>query len=168
MSRRPLGISILAILYILNLVSFVIIFASTVFVSGNLPTQVSKTNVLILIGMSFLYRLVSAAAGISLWKGMKNGWYLAFYFQTCAMINSIISLLDQFKQPQGDMGRLIAGLLGIMVSAGICRYFLDNHVLKYFDLQDIAGRKKIALIMKVLIAAILTLLLNNHIGSRMY
>lgn len=162
-ARRPRGIAILSVLAMMggvNLLVMPIAFAaawqelSAAFMEMGLPP------VLLFVGIAFL-AVLTLVSGISMWLGLKWGWWLGCFYSVYAVFRSGSALYT--------VGRLYA-LAGaghgyeydymkhsvlFVVSLLLLLYFFKRSVLEYFDLTGNNKRKALGMLVLICVAIVM-------------
>jgi hypothetical protein len=143
MQKRPVGITILAVLYIIGGVG---IFAVQLFMGGAI------SQVFDLFGISSMLAVVAIlflggsalAAGVGMLLGKKWAWWLgAFYlmYAVARNINAIImipTLLEQFGTPEAGVAKYYIKHGGrIIIHSLLVLYFFKSNVEAYFQVENV-------------------------------
>ncbi|PQO30432.1 hypothetical protein DTL21_24060 [Bremerella cremea] len=144
-AKRPLGISILAILSLLSGIIY-LLEAGFMFFVGPIPF-VSGAGVLLvslrLIWGILALGLLGMAAAIGLWRGTKWGWWLAAIRYVYGVANSMTLLVWVFSTTftLGAVGHNSDGIilqngLGLILSVMFLLYLQRKNALTYFGLDQ--------------------------------
>lgn len=165
MNKRPTGISILAVLYLLGslvLLAFQLILADPLS-SAVEPLGVSNLYAMVAIGFLGVFGIVAA---VGMWTGKKWGWWLGalylFYsvFRNANTLWIIPDIVREFGEPEGGVtryyikhgGRIIVGSLLIL-------YFFKFNVVKYFQVDGVGPWKRFFLLIVMTIGIVAVLVI---------
>jgi uncharacterized membrane protein (DUF2068 family) len=121
---RPLGLTILSILYLLAALGAILLaFAVSTVLSAMLSESMGLVTgfasvILIIAG------IVSLIIAYGLWTGRKWGWWIAIIFAVLAVLGNLVSLVS------GHIGAIVA----IIIEAIIIYYLTRPHVKAYFGM----------------------------------
>lgn len=171
--KRPVGISILAILHIVGggLSCIYVLFLIVLF-SSNLETQQVFNN----LGDSLSLlppAILAVISGIGMWKGRRWGWYLGLFYYVYSIVRNLIPFftlrLLMNSIPYEEVANLIPGPayyymkygMGIIVHLLIYLYFFKDDVRTFFQLRlSKKGKWKpilVALCISILIAILFSI-----------
>src|SRR5262245_56621012 len=149
---RPVGISLLAALYIL---SSLLLIGIALLGPGSTTTEMDKLGVSmvqIVIGSVFVGAL-GLAAGVGMWTGKRWGWWLgAFYlFYSIARNANALRMLPDIAERFGanEAGVAKHGFRfggRIVVSSLLILYFFKSNVVTWFGVGAMPGWKRVALL----------------------
>ena len=142
MKERPIGISILSVLYILGGLAILVM---QLFLSGAISEGMES------IGISGLYSLfaigflgfLGLSAGIGMWTGKRWGWYLGTFYLLYSVARStnailmIPSLVEQFGAPEGGVDKYYIKYGGrIFFHSLLTLYFFKGNVVEFFGVGN--------------------------------
>ncbi|RLE62418.1 MAG: hypothetical protein DRJ47_10720 [Thermoprotei archaeon] len=141
--ERPLGVTILAILY--GIVGVFLIAVGVFFtamlsmITGMMP---SIAHFMGLMGIFmalilFVIGILNTVVAWGLWSGMKWAWFLAIILSLIGLLNGILSLLSQtivtgVGHPHFSPGIFSPPIIQIIIEGIILYYLTRPHVRKYF------------------------------------
>jgi hypothetical protein len=143
MRKRPIGISILAVLYIIGGIG---VLGIQLFMGGVLTQAfnlIGISSISAVISLLFL-GILGLAAGIGMWLGKKWGWWLgAFYlmYSVARNINALIiipNLVEQFGTPESGLAKYYIKHCGrIILHSLLVLYFFKSNVEVYFQVENL-------------------------------
>ncbi len=148
MRKRPIGVSILAVLYIIGGIG---VLGIQLFMGGALAQAfnlIGISSISAVISILFL-GILGIAAGIGMWSGKKWGWWLgAFYlmYSVERNINALIiipCLVEQFGTPESGLVKYYIKHGGrIILHSLLVLYFFKSNVEAYFQVDNLNAWKR--------------------------
>lgn len=167
--RRPLGISILAVLHIL-------VGAGQFGAIASLGALGLHRASLGMPGLFLLMTVVSIVvlgsvwlgSGVGMWSGAKWGWWTGAFCHASGVLRKgatvVIFLLT--SGPQGPMGFLLVGTaFSLLIQALLMLYFFKANVLEFFGLEGVAKLKAVGFLFGVSLAILAAFTLVPQILS---
>ncbi len=153
MQTRPIGISILSVLYIIGGIGGLgITILNIQALMGDTASQtfdkLGVSSIYVVISFLFLGILV-LAGGIGMWCGKKWGWWLGALYLMYSVARNIDALImipivaERFSIPEAGLaqyyikhgGRIVINLLFVL-------YFFKSSVEAYFQVERLNARKR--------------------------
>lgn len=159
MKKRPVFITIIAILSVISGISILIIQFASNFGSrlNGIYSQFELTAIVLVF--SFL-ALVYIISGIGILLRKKWGWFFGGYmyaFNICRYIIGVVSAYVLY--PEIAKSSKVTEVVGrVIISSLVLMYFFSDGILEYFDL-DIT--KKRYYLIRVIAAAVLTIVVRD-------
>ena len=124
--RRPLGVSIIAILEAIEGIVLVLLGVFALIALNQLTGSASKAVVGVLAGGSLLFGVLALIFAWGLWTLRRWAFWLTVILQVLSLVGSIVSL----TQANGNTGSTIAGMI---IPVIVLLYFLiDRNVRAAF------------------------------------
>lgn len=124
-NNRPLGVTILAVLYILGglflLVSGILSAGASTLILGAIGAAIGG----IILVLFIIFAIISFLIAYGLWKGLKWGWWLIIIFSVIGLLLSIVSLI----------GSPVSGIVGIVIEAIVLYYMTRKEAKTYFGIK---------------------------------
>ena len=149
---RPIGISVLAVLYFLG---GLLALGIVVLGPGSMPAEFEELGVsglLIAIRIIFWCAL-GIAAGVGMWTRKRWGWWLGafwLFYSIARNVNALLmlpGLVEQFGAQEVDVAKYQLRFAGrIAVSALLILYFFKSNVVAWFGVGATPGWKRVALL----------------------
>ncbi|HTU27567.1 MAG TPA: hypothetical protein VMF30_19310 [Pirellulales bacterium] len=164
MNKRPIGISILAVLHVIGGVVLVGLLLLLVAKFENLSPLAADLGVSapMFVASIVLLTLLTFAAGIGMWRGARWGWWTGAFYYLYSIVRHAGAIWLVYR-----LRDTLAGLPGgsetahkqmikfagrIIVSALIFAYFFKPSVLAYFRLEQFGRAKAIGILAAVTLA----------------
>ena len=147
--KRPVGISILSILYFLSGLALLVIQIGW-------ATQLSKgfesvgfSAIVAQAGVGFL-ALLGLGAGFGMWTAKRWGWWLGSFYLTYSVARNVSALialpglLESAGAVAGEGTKHYIKFGGrIVFHSLICWYFFTPRVEQYFQVTDVSRKKRV-------------------------
>ncbi len=157
MHKRPTGISVLAILFVISGTGILILQILFVRRFGEVSEMIGVSPWYYYLSVGYL-GLLYLFSGILMWKGDRRGWWLGAYSQLYGILRSanvlltIPSLIEQYGMPSADIStHYTKHLIRIVLYLLIFLYFYKTNVLAYFGLTGISRAKSAAYLIGVIV-----------------
>jgi len=160
-TARPVGLSILAILHVIN---GVLLFGTQFPMFTNLQEMegslrsIGIPQVLPIVDV-MLMAILAIASGVGMWIGTKWGWWLASFsyvysiFRNGSALLAIVAMADQLEgDSRGPEYFMIKHGGRIIVHAMLFLYFFKGNVLENFGLETLSKAQAIGILVGICIA----------------
>ena len=153
MQTRPIGISILSVLYIIGGIGTLgITILNIQVLMGGTASQVfdklEVSSIYAVISILFL-GILGLAGGIGMWCGKKWGWWLGAFclmYSVARNINALIMLpilAEQFGAPEAGLAKYYIKHGGrIVINSLFVLYFFKSNVEAYFQVERLNAWKR--------------------------
>ncbi len=142
MKTRPLGITILSILFIIGGSGMLILFLSTQKIDIKSVASLSSTVMFngVLLGVWAL------VAGIGMWFGKKWGWWLGATYLSYSVfrnINVLFTIFTMLGEFPIETRHIVKPLGRVLIHASICTYCFKDAILEFFGFSTERKGKKL-------------------------